>query len=238
MVVNVSNSDAQACVARGDVLMRAIGFPISSPLPTTQSSAFFRAPGIRRVLRAGDQHGITRVQPAPKCRDRLGRALLIEIGIERRKFGERVDDRYLDARRRKARRRCNQRAVRGLAPQAAGNCCDTNVSESIPRYGTTPAGAGRIPRLAWPGLLFRMALVQTREGKRRDGCVPGRSMTQPLLRSRIVPNHGDELRQVTRQGLGNRWPQPASCRVCRSICRSPIEIERCDACRLGASCNA
>lgn len=45
ITVKVSKSDAHACVARADALMRATGLPISSPLPTIQSSAFFKTPG-------------------------------------------------------------------------------------------------------------------------------------------------------------------------------------------------
>jgi hypothetical protein len=45
ITVTVSASDAYASVARGDVFTSAIGFAISSPLPTIQSSAFFNTPG-------------------------------------------------------------------------------------------------------------------------------------------------------------------------------------------------
>ena len=45
MTVSVSTNELQACVARAEVLTRAIGFRMSSPLPTTQSRAFFNAPG-------------------------------------------------------------------------------------------------------------------------------------------------------------------------------------------------
>src|SRR4030095_15747521 len=45
MVVRISSNEAQACVARHDALMSATGLPTSSPLPTTQSSAFFNTPG-------------------------------------------------------------------------------------------------------------------------------------------------------------------------------------------------
>lgn len=45
MVVSVSVRDACACDDRGDALMSATGFSYSSPLLTSQSSAFFRVPG-------------------------------------------------------------------------------------------------------------------------------------------------------------------------------------------------
>ena len=47
MTDNVFASDVHACVARAEVLIKATGLSISSPLATTQSSAFFRTPGIR-----------------------------------------------------------------------------------------------------------------------------------------------------------------------------------------------
>jgi len=45
MTDSVSANDAQAWVARADVLIKAIGLFTSSPLLTTQSSAFFNTPG-------------------------------------------------------------------------------------------------------------------------------------------------------------------------------------------------
>ena len=42
---SVSTSDLQARVARLEAFRRATGLSTSSPLPTTQSSAFFRTPG-------------------------------------------------------------------------------------------------------------------------------------------------------------------------------------------------
>lgn len=44
IVIRVSRSCAWACVAHGAALSRATGLPLSSPLPTTQSSAFLRTP--------------------------------------------------------------------------------------------------------------------------------------------------------------------------------------------------
>jgi hypothetical protein len=45
IVLSISASDAQACVARGEALIMATGYSWSSPLPTTQSSAFFETLG-------------------------------------------------------------------------------------------------------------------------------------------------------------------------------------------------
>src|SRR6516225_3053661 len=45
IVRSVSTSDAWACTARAERFQRPTGFPISSPLPTTQSKAFFSVPG-------------------------------------------------------------------------------------------------------------------------------------------------------------------------------------------------
>ena len=45
MVRSVSTSDAWACTARAERFQRPTGFPTSSPLPTTQSKAFFSVPG-------------------------------------------------------------------------------------------------------------------------------------------------------------------------------------------------
>src|SRR5262245_29897991 len=44
MVVNVSQRDAWAWVARADALITATGLSMSSPLATSQSSAFFNTP--------------------------------------------------------------------------------------------------------------------------------------------------------------------------------------------------
>jgi len=45
IVRSVSTSDAWACTARAERFQRPTGFPTSSPLPTTQSKAFFSVPG-------------------------------------------------------------------------------------------------------------------------------------------------------------------------------------------------
>ena len=45
ITVKVSFNEAHACVARADALISATGLSTSSPLPTTQSSAFFMTPG-------------------------------------------------------------------------------------------------------------------------------------------------------------------------------------------------
>ncbi len=92
MTVSVSFSDPCAYVECGETLISATGFSMSSPLPTTQSSAFFKAPGTRRVLGARDDDGVTRLQRGSECRHRRRRALAVVIRIERRQAGEPVVD--------------------------------------------------------------------------------------------------------------------------------------------------
>ena len=79
MTVKVCVSDAHAWLARADALITAIGLWISSPLPTTQSSAFFTTPGTPWAYSGLDiQDRIARLQPGPKPGDRLRCALAFE----------------------------------------------------------------------------------------------------------------------------------------------------------------
>lgn len=97
MTVSVSLSDAHACVARPDALINAIGLYTSSPLPTTQSSAFFRHPV--GVFRTRDQDRIAGLQSAPKRGDRRRQAIVVDIRIKGRQIGQAtIDEHFHDLR--------------------------------------------------------------------------------------------------------------------------------------------
>ena len=94
MTDSVFASDVHACVARAEALIKATGLSISSPLPTTQSSAFSGPWYSVGVLRTRYQDRVARLQPSSKPGDCRRRIVSIEIRIKGWKLLEFSVNRY------------------------------------------------------------------------------------------------------------------------------------------------
>ncbi len=89
MTVRVSTSDAHACVARAEALINATGLSTNSPLPTTQSNAFFNTPGTPCAYSGLEMSTAShRVQLGSKSGDRLEWRVVVEVRVERWQVGE------------------------------------------------------------------------------------------------------------------------------------------------------
>ena len=116
---SVRASDSHAWVARADVLISATGLSISSPLATTQSSAFFRTPGTPWAsLRTRYQDRIARLQRGSESGDRLRCRLFLEVRIEGRKRRELAVDGHFHTAWCETCDSADKRTVRRGPPQA------------------------------------------------------------------------------------------------------------------------
>ena len=111
MTLNVSLSDAHACVARPDALMSAIGFHEFATADHPVQRVLQHSGHPVGVFRTRDQDRIAGLKSAPKRGDRRRQAIVVDIGIKGRQIGQATIDGHFHDLRSQSGDRADKRRV-------------------------------------------------------------------------------------------------------------------------------